>query len=50
MKKLTANPKPETIQWRNWGRYWLHANNSLKKKSAGANAKPNAVEASKIQQ
>jgi len=45
MKKLTANPKPETIQWKIWGSFWLHANNSLKKKSAGANAKPNAVDA-----
>jgi hypothetical protein len=44
MKKLTANPKPEKIQWKIWGSFWLHANNSLKKKSAGANTKPNAVE------
>lgn len=47
MKKLTANPKPKKIQRRSWGRYWLPANNWLKKKSAGASAKPKAVETSK---
>jgi hypothetical protein len=47
MKKPSANPKPEAIQCMNWGRFWLQANNWLKKKRAGASAKPIAVEASR---